>query len=76
MNRDHSVVFETASNCCISDSFVAHDGYCISSDSCQMTSAVEERKQGKVYVNDLNSVCKFTGKLAVMAAPVLSKAGW
>ena len=41
-----------------------------------MTSAVEERKQGKVYVNDLNSVCKFTRKLAVMAAPVLSKAGW
>lgn len=41
-----------------------------------MTAAVEERKQGKVYVNDLNSVCKFTGKLAVMAAPVLSKAGW
>ena len=26
-NRDHSVVFETASKYCISDSFVDHDGY-------------------------------------------------
>ena len=31
MNRDHSVVFETASKYCILDSFVACDGYCISS---------------------------------------------
>ena len=31
MNRDHSVVFETASKYCISDSFVDHDGYYISS---------------------------------------------
>ena len=30
MNRDHSVVFETASRYCISDSFVDHDGYSIS----------------------------------------------
>ena len=30
-NRDHSVVFEIASKYCISDSFVDHDGYCISS---------------------------------------------
>ena len=30
-NRDHSVVFEIASKCCISDSFVDHDGYSISS---------------------------------------------
>ena len=29
MNRDHSVVFETASKYCISDSFVDHDGYFI-----------------------------------------------
>ena len=29
-NRDHSVVFETASKYCISDSFVDHDGYSIS----------------------------------------------
>ena len=32
MNRDHSVVFEIASKYCISDSFVAHDGYSISSE--------------------------------------------
>ena len=32
MNRDHSVVFETASNYCISDSFVDRDGYSISSE--------------------------------------------
>ena len=32
MNRDHSVVFEIASKYCILDSFVAHDGYSISSE--------------------------------------------
>ena len=31
INRDHSVVFQTASKYCISDSFVDHDGYSISS---------------------------------------------
>ena len=31
MNRDHSVVFEIASKYCISDAFVDHDGYSISS---------------------------------------------
>ena len=30
-SRDHSVIFETASKYCISDSFVDHDGYSISS---------------------------------------------
>ena len=30
-NRDHSVVFEIASKYCISDSFIDHDGYSISS---------------------------------------------
>ena len=30
-NRDHSVVFETASRYCILDSFVDYDGYSISS---------------------------------------------
>ena len=30
-NRDHSVIFEIASKYCISDSFVAYDGYSISS---------------------------------------------
>ena len=32
MNRDHSVVSETASKYCILDSFVDHDGYSISSE--------------------------------------------
>ena len=32
MNRDHSVVFEITSKYCISDSFVDHDGYSISSE--------------------------------------------
>ena len=32
MNRDHSGVFETASEYCISHSFVDHDGYSISSE--------------------------------------------
>ena len=31
-NRDHSVIFEIASEYCISDSFVDHDGYSISSE--------------------------------------------
>ena len=31
MNRDHSVVFETAYKYCILDSFVDYDGYSISS---------------------------------------------
>ena len=30
-SRDHSVIFETASKYCISESFVDHDGYSISS---------------------------------------------
>ena len=30
-NTDHSVIFETASKYCISDSFVDYDGYSISS---------------------------------------------
>ena len=32
MNRDHPVVFETASKYCILDSLVDHDGYSISSE--------------------------------------------
>ena len=32
-NRDHSVVFEIASKYCISDYFVEHDGYFISSEA-------------------------------------------
>ena len=31
MNRDHSVIFETASKYCISGSFVEYNGYSISS---------------------------------------------
>ena len=31
-NRAHSVIFEIASKYCISDSFVDHDGYSISSE--------------------------------------------
>ena len=31
-NKDHSVIFEIASKYCISDSFVDHDGYSISSE--------------------------------------------
>ena len=32
MNRRHSVIFEIASKYCVSDSFVDHDGYSISSE--------------------------------------------
>ena len=31
-NRDHPVIFEIASKYCISDSFIGHDGYSISSE--------------------------------------------
>ena len=31
-NRDHSVIFEIASKYCISDSFIDHDDYSISSE--------------------------------------------
>ena len=31
MNKDHFVIFEIASKYCLSDSFVDHDGYSISS---------------------------------------------
>ena len=36
-NRDHSVVFEIASKYCLSDSFVDHDDYCISSKGFLLT---------------------------------------
>ena len=37
MNRDHSVIFETASKYCISDSFVSYEGYSISSKGFLLT---------------------------------------
>ena len=37
MNRDRSVNFEIASKCCISDYFVYHDGYSISSKGFLLT---------------------------------------
>ena len=37
MNRDHSVIFETAHKYCISDSFVDYDGYSISSKGYMLT---------------------------------------
>ena len=39
-NRDHSVVFETAHKYCISDYFVDHHGYSISSEGFLPTVAV------------------------------------
>ena len=43
MNRDHSVVFEIASKYCISDSFVDHDGYSISSEGFLRTIPMEKK---------------------------------
>ena len=37
MNRNHTVIFENASKYCISDSFVDHDGYSISSKGFLLT---------------------------------------
>ena len=37
MNRDHSVVFETAHKYCISDFFVYYDGYFVSSEGFFLT---------------------------------------
>ena len=42
MNRDHPVIFETASKYCISDSFVDHDGYSISSKEFQHSDILNE----------------------------------
>ena len=36
-NRDHSVIFEIASKYCITDSFVDHDSYSISSKGFMLT---------------------------------------
>ena len=36
-NRDHSVIFDIAFKYCISDSFVDHDGYSISSEGFQIS---------------------------------------
>ena len=41
MSRDHSVVFEIASKYCLSDSFVDHDGYSISSEGAVAVRAQE-----------------------------------
>ena len=48
MNRDHSVVFESASKYCISDSFIDHDGYCISSKE-----AEDIKKRWQEYTEEL-----------------------
>ena len=37
MNRHHSVIFETASKYCISDSFVSYEGYSFSSKGFLLT---------------------------------------
>ena len=37
MNRDHSVIFEIASEYCISDFFVYYDGYFVSSEGFFLT---------------------------------------
>ena len=36
-NREHSVIFEVTSKYCVSDSFVDHDGYSISSKGFLLT---------------------------------------
>ena len=41
MNRDHSVIFETASKNCISNSIVDYDGYSISSKGFLPTAAAK-----------------------------------
>ena len=50
--RDHSVVFESASKYCISDSFVDHDGYSISSKGLLPT----------VYLKHFLEIAKFIEK--------------
>ena len=49
MNRDYSVVFEIASKYCISDSFVDHDGYAISS------TPPSSRAEGLLFLHGLES---------------------
>ena len=49
-DRDHSVVFEVAPKYCISDSFVDHDGYSISSKGFLPT-VVDMMSQKKTEIN-------------------------
>ena len=48
MNRDLSVIFETASKYCILDSFVDCDGYSISSEGFLPTDCVDHNKLWKI----------------------------
>ena len=51
-NRNHSVTFEIASKFCISDSFVDHDGYSISSKGLLPTVVdimISVHFQGKIF---------------------------
>ena len=68
-NRDHSVIFETASKYCVSDSFVDHDGHSISSEGFlpaviqvyAPTSNAEEAEVERFYEN-LQDLLELTPK--------------
>ena len=52
-SRDHSVIFETASKYCISDSFVDYDGYSISSGKSEIVTHWDI-KHGQSYYEKKN----------------------
>ena len=80
-NRDHSVIFEIASKYCISDSFVDHDGYSISSegflpavvdadDTTLMAESEEELKRLLMKVKEESE--KVSLKLSIQKTKILA----
>ena len=58
-NRDHSVIFEIASKYCISDSFVGHGGYSISSADGDCSHEIKRRLLlGRKVMTYLDSLLK------------------
>ena len=74
MNRDHSVVFEIASKYCISNSFVDHDGYSISSKGFLPTVVIQvyaptnnaEETEVEWFYEDLQDLLELTPKKDVL----------
>ena len=74
VNRDHSVVFEIASKYCISDSFVDHDGYSISSKGFLPTVVIQvyaptnnaEETEVEWFYEDLQDLLELTPKKDVL----------
>ena len=75
-NRDQSVISESASKCCILDSFVDYDGCSISSKGLLPT--VVDITKSYIYLKHLNikkNECMYI-RCAVLSCPVMSDPSW